>query len=41
MTANRTDVDLSERVTDKSKPPRKILVTNREPVLKESTTPKF
>jgi hypothetical protein len=34
MATDQTEVDPSGRVTEKSKPPRKILVTNWEPVLK-------
>lgn len=41
MATDQTEVDPSGRVTEKSKPPRKILVTNWELVLKDSTTPEL
>jgi hypothetical protein len=41
MAADQTEVDPSGRVTEKSKPPRKILVTNWELLLKDSTTPEL
>lgn len=39
MDMNQTDVCHSGRVTDKTKLPRKLLVTDWEPILKEFTTP--